>query len=410
MNDADLPIGFEFAGVYTGVKRNPEKKDLTLIVSQSPASAAGMFTTNQVCAAPVQVSKSRVPSNDIRAVVINSGNANACTGDQGMSDARQMAEVTAQHIGAKPEQVLVCSTGVIGRLMPMDKIVPGINLASEQLGSSAEHFDLASRGIMTTDTGPKTAERSLRIGSGTVNIVGFAKGAAMIGPNMATMLGFVLTDAGLTKHDLDQLLKSAVDRSFHCISVEGHTSTNDTVLALANHGSGVHVGESEMARFADAFTAVCCDLSQAIINDAEGVTHVLTIDVRGLSSYRDAKQVAKTIADSALVKAAVFGNDPNWGRICSAAGYSGIKFAERQLSLRVNGTLLYDRGQPTKFDPTTESERMKANRDVAIELFFEMTGPTERPSQDSLLGPNDCRFWTSDLSYEYVRQNAEYTT
>jgi glutamate N-acetyltransferase/amino-acid N-acetyltransferase len=392
----NLPLGFRFAGDFAGVKKNASKKDLALVVSDVDATAVGMFTTNKVCAAPVQVCRDRLPTSRARAIIINSGNANACTGQQGLADAKEMTSLVARAIAVDSSQVLVCSTGVIGRPLPMDKIRTGMESILPKLGDDLDAFEAATHGIMTTDTRPKSSARTIRTPQGEIHIIGFAKGAAMIGPNMATMLAFILTDASAPADELAGHLRRAVDRSFHCISVEGHTSTNDSVLLLANGASGVSASAAG-SLFAEALDEVAMDLAMAIVDDAEEATHRLTIDVRGTRTEEEARRIAKAVADSPLVKTAVFGNDPNWGRICSAAGYCGVEFAETDLSLRVNGTLLYDHGMPTSFDAVAEHERMKAKREVDIELILE-------------LGQARCRFWSCDLSTGYVRFNAEYTT
>jgi len=390
MTDSDVPLGWRFAGVRAGFKADAEALDLALVVSDRPAAGAGMFTTNRVCAAPVQVSRNRLPSKSIRGFVVNSGNANACTGEQGMRDAEAMCRLAAQGIGAEEVSFLVCSTGVIGRPMRMEIVPDGIGRAVQKLGPKAIDAETAARAILTTDTVVKTSVRTI----GGAKFFGFAKGAAMIGPNMATMLAFVVTDAVADSETLWAILRAAVDASFHSISVEGHTSTNDTVLLLANGASGVSPSREELQK---AVGEVCIDLAQAIIRDSEGATKFVTIDVTGARSDADARIIAKSIAEDALVKAALFGNDPNWGRICSAAGHSGAPFEERDLSLVVNGSLLYDRGTPTPFDKAKESARLAAGREIHLELKF-------------TLGEGKCRFWTSDLSYDYVRLNAEYTT
>jgi glutamate N-acetyltransferase / amino-acid N-acetyltransferase len=388
----NIPLGWRFAGVHAGFKSNADALDLALIVSDRPASAVGMFTTNRVCAAPVQVSRSRLPSKNIRGVVTNSGNANACTGEQGLRDAETMCRLAAQDVDADERGILVCSTGVIGRPMRMELVPEAVKQAVSKLGRSYADVDAAANAILTTDTCSKTSRRTLA--DGKASVFGFAKGAAMIGPNMATMLAFVVTDAVCDPDALGPILRYAVDASFHSISVEGHTSTNDTVLLLANGASNVTPGRNELQ---GAVAEVCMELAQAIIRDSEGATKFVTIDVAGAPDDIAARTIAKTVADSALVKSALFGNDPNWGRICSAAGYAGVPFEERDLTLVVNGSLLYDRGTPTPFDKGAESTRLAAGREIHLELRF-------------TLGEGKCRFWTSDLSYDYVRLNAEYTT
>lgn len=395
--DLAFPAGFRAAGVSCGIKVAEGKKDLTVIASDRDAVAVGVFTTNRVCAAPVQWCRKIVPGSSVRGVVVNSGNANACTGTAGLENTGKTAGLVAAQLGCAPEQILVASTGIIGRPLPMEKIEAGIPDVVSKLGSTVEHINSAAEGILTTDTVTKIVSKSIEVDGKAIRILGITKGAAMIAPNMATMLGFVLTDAAVAAADLDRLLRHAVDRSFHCISVEGHTSTNDTVLLLANGASGAQVSAEPGSPFADAITEVCAELAQKIIHDAEGASHCITIDVVGARSDAEAKQIAKVVADSPLVKTAVCGNDPNWGRICSAAGYAGVEFAESDLSLKLNGTLLYDRGVPTPFDEKNESERMKASRDTHFELIF-------------TLGSGNCRFWTCDLTTEYVHLNADYTT
>jgi glutamate N-acetyltransferase / amino-acid N-acetyltransferase len=268
----------------------------------------------------------------------------------------------------------------------------GIPAATGTLGSQEEQFRAAAAAILTTDTRIKTASRPV----GAHVVAGFAKGAAMIGPNMATMLGFVLTDAAVRPDDLQRLLRDAVSDTFNCISVEGHTSTNDTVLILAN-GSGPPLAGAALRPFADAVKEVCADLARAIAADAEGANHLVVIDVDGCRTDVEAKTIAKTIADSALVKTAIFGADPNWGRFVSAAGYAGVEFAETDLSLWMGPFELYRTGTPLPFDPKAASAYLKDNREVHLRLQF-------------TLGRGKCRFYTCDLTTEYVRLNADYTT
>ncbi len=393
-----VPKGFEVAGVYSGVKLNPNSKDLTLIVTDTPAVAAGVYTQNRVFAAPVAVDRARTPSDDIRAVVVNSGNANACTGEQGMTDALDMARLAAAVCGADPEQSLVLSTGIIGELMPMDKIAAGIALAGEQLNSDEASLLDAARGIITTDLAEKLAARQLQIGGRTIQITGIAKGSGMIGPNMATMLGVVMTDARLTAADAQTVLAAVADDTFNCISVEGHTSTNDTVLLLASGAAGGEpLAGADLTAFGESLHEVCVELARAIPDDGEGATHLIEIEVHGCGSVDDARLIAKTIANSALVKTAVAGADPNWGRIVSAAGYAGVAFDPATVDLHVNGTLLYEQGRPVPFDAAAVSDAMRGERETRIVL-------------DLGQGTGRARFWTSDLTAEYVRINADYHT
>lgn len=405
-----LPQGFRAAGVYSGVKRNDTKLDLSLIVTDRPAVAAGVYTTNLVHAAPVKLDRERTPSNSIRVVAINSGVANACTGDQGDVDARQMAAWAAEAVGVKPEEALVMSTGVIGSMLPMPKIQAGILAAFKQLGDDEKSLDDAARGIMTTDTVPKLRGREVMIGGIPTRITGMAKGAAMIGPNMATMLSLVMTDACLRKQDAQAALVDAVEESFHCISVDGHMSTNDTVILLANGAAG-RAGASSppdasppdplSGKALDDFRAtlfeVCEDLAQSIPADGEGATHLITVEVHGCRSRQDALKIGKTIADSPLVKTAIAGADPNWGRIVSAAGYAGVHFDPSKVTLYINGLLLYERGAPVDFDDEAISKSIAGDRDTSIVLILEE-------------GKAAARFWTTDLTAEYVRLNADYHT
>lgn len=389
-----VPKGYRFSGVHCGIREDPARLDLALIVSDRPAAAAGVFTQNRVRAAPVRVCQERLPRADARGIVICSGNANACTGRQGIEDARRMTSLAAQCLQAQPNQLLVCSTGVIGRRLPMTKVESGIKLASTHLDVGPASLEKTARAILTTDTRIKVFSRSLEQTMGC--ITGIAKGAAMIGPNMATMLGFVLSDAAVNPDDLAQIARRATASTFNCISVEGHTSTNDTVLFLCN-GSGPALMGSDLERFEQAATEVCFDLARAIAADAEGASHLIRIEVEGSRNDAEAQRIAKFVAESALVKTAVFGADPNWGRIVSAAGYAGVMFEEEDLSLWLGDMLLYDRGVPAPFDAAAASAYLKNHREILMRLRF-------------TLGSGKCTFWTCDLGYEYIRLNAEYTT
>lgn len=395
-----LPLGFKAAGVFCGIKNDPAKLDLSLFVSEQPCAAAGVFTQNLVCGAPVKVCRERLPRPTARGVVINSGNSNACTGERGLGDARWMTAQVAARLGCTAEDVLVCSTGVIGRFLPIDTIQAGIPIVVEKLSADPQSFHEAARGMMTTDTFPKLATRAAEIDGRTVRVSGAAKGAAMIAPNMATMLAVIMTDASLTPEEADRMLRHAVDHSFNCISVEGHTSTSDSVILLANGADNESRGvspRSDSGILQQMLDDVAADLAQAIIRDAEGADHVITIDVRGLPDRAQAHRIAKAIADSPLVKTAITGADPNWGRIVSAAGYAGVPLREQDITLRLNGTLLYEAGAPAPHDAKAVSDALRQNRDVHIEL-------------DLPLGDAAVRFWTCDLTAEYVRLNSEYTT
>lgn len=392
----NIATGYRFAGVHSGLRPDPSRLDLALVVSDRPAAAAGVFTQNRVVAAPVRICQERLPAENVRGIVICSGNANACTGQQGLVDARRMTTVAAEALGCRSEQMLVCSTGVIGRPLPMPPVETGIRAAAKVLESSPAALDRAAHAILTTDTKIKVSTQTVHVDGMEVRLTGFAKGAAMIGPNMATMLAFVLSDAAVAPSDLATLARHAADQTFNCISVEGHTSTNDTLLFLAN-GTGPRLQGPALATFNRAATAICADLARAIAADAEGATHLITLTVEGLRDDAEARRVAKAVAESALVKTAVFGADPNWGRIVSAAGYAGVPFEEKDLSLWLGDLPLYAAGAPLPFDAATASAYLKHNRDIHMRLRF-------------MLGSGSCTFYTCDLSHEYIRLNADYTT
>jgi glutamate N-acetyltransferase / amino-acid N-acetyltransferase len=393
-----VPKGYLLAGVHCRIKRDPQKQDLTLVMSEAPASAAGVYTQNLVHAAPVALDRSRTPSDRIRAVAICSGVANACTGQQGLRDAEEMARLAAAACGAEPDQALVLSTGVIGTLLPMDRIAQGIAAAAVKLGSSETSLTAAARGMLTTDTFHKLAGRTATIGGREVQITGMAKGAAMMGPNMATMLALIMTDAALTPAAAQAALGAATQESFNCMSVDGHMSTNDTVLLLANGAAGGQpLAGGDLAAFQTELDAVCVDLAKAIAGDGEGATHLITIEISGCANRETALQIAKTVANSPLVKTALHGADPNWGRIVSAAGYAGVPFDPAGVTLRLNGFLLYEKGTPVAFDGRAVSNSIRDNRDTLVQLDFS-EGVAQR------------RFWTADLTAEYVRLNADYHT
>lgn len=398
MSEHILPLGFRAAGLHCGIKTIPEFFDLSLLVSDQPAAAAGVFTQNKVCGAPVKVSRLRVPAASVRAVVINSGNSNACTGERGITDAQWMTAEVAGLLGCPAEDVLVCSTGVIGRFLPREILAAGFPRVVAELAATPQAFANAAKGIMTTDTVPKLSTRTIDYGGKTVRISGVAKGAAMIGPNMATMLCTIMTDAELAPMECDAMLRHAVNRSFNCISVEGHTSTSDTVFLLANGAAGAGILDANARRaFQEGLDEVAMDLAMAIIRDAEGADHFITIDVVGARNRDEAFRIAKEIADSALVKTAIAGADPNWGRIVSAAGYSGVDLREEDMSLTLNQMLIYKDGAPVPTDLKAVSHSIRTNRDVSIRLSLNH-------------GDAAIRYWTSDLTAEYVRLNADYTT
>jgi glutamate N-acetyltransferase / amino-acid N-acetyltransferase len=392
-----VPRGFRASAVKAGIKPSGGL-DLAIFAADGPCAAAGTFTTNRVCAAPVRWSRENVPSADVRAVVVNAGNANAATGAEGEANVRRTAEQAAALLGCEARQVLVASTGVIGHQLPMDRIEAGLAAAAPGLSADPESFRTAAQAILTTDTRTKIVSLRGGEGAGAYTVLGIAKGAAMIGPRMATMLAFLMTDAPLWADDLQPILSEAVEESFNCVSVEGHTSTNDTVFLLASGAASQDVLRGDdLKAFAGLVHSACQTLAQEMAADGEGATHFVTIDVEGCSDREEARTLARAVADSPLVKTAIHGADPNWGRIVSAAGYAGVPFEETELSLWINGVPVYAQGAPTTFDASALSANIRANRDVHLRLLFAR-------------GDASIRFWTCDLTAEYVRLNADYTT
>jgi glutamate N-acetyltransferase / amino-acid N-acetyltransferase len=391
--------GFKATGVACGLKKTGAL-DLALVVSDNDCAGAGMFTTNRVKAAPVLYDQETLAKNNraIRAVVINSGCANACTGDAGLADTRTTAEETARALGIRADQVLVLSTGVIGQRLPMEKIRAGIKAAAPRV--SADGGIDASRAIMTTDTKPKTfaiyhPEQSEGRNS-QFAIGGMCKGAGMIHPNMATMLSVITTDAKIAPELLDRALRLAVNQSFNRISIDGDMSTNDTVLLLANSAAGKEIGESELGDFTTALTEVCTHLAKQLVHDGEGVTKFVEIVVSGAREEDDAVRVAKSIANSPLVKTALYGGDANWGRVVCAAGYSGVAVEPAQMKLWFGDVNVFANGMPTNFDEA-DSTRALAGKDVSIRL-------------DLGMGRAQTTVWTCDLSHDYVTINGKYRT
>jgi glutamate N-acetyltransferase / amino-acid N-acetyltransferase len=392
-----IPRHFRAAAVKAGIKESGNL-DLSVLAADRICAAAGTFTTNRICAAPVKWCRERLPGEDIRAVVINSGNANAATGAQGLANAHRTADHAASLLGCGPEQILVASTGVIGHQLPMEKIEAGLNQAIPRLSPDPDAFQNAATAIMTTDSRTKLVSFSSTVAGREVTLLGMAKGAAMIGPRMATMLAFLLTDAPVWANDLHDILGNAVDRSFNCLSVEGHASTNDTVLILSSTaGTEPILKGAELSAFSGMVQSACVSLACMIADDGEGATHFITIDVEGCATTGDARAIARAVADSPLVKTAIHGGDPNWGRIVSAAGYAGVPFEETELSLWLNQIAVYQNGVPIPFDFLALSNSLKSQRDVHIRLVFKS-------------GTEAIRFWTCDLTAEYIRLNADYTT
>ena len=337
-SEIHLPKGFQCAGIAAGIKP-AGVKDMALILSDSPATAAGVFTTNQVCAAPVKVCRAHLEHGQARAIVMNSGIANACTGAEGMIAAKEMAAEAAKVIGCEPQEIFVCSTGKIGPQLPLDKIIPGIGKLFES--ALGEYVQDTAEAMMTTDTRPKVSAAELQIEGRPVKIVGFAKGAGMIEPNMATMLSYITTDAAVEQHTLQAALKKAVDKSFNRITIDGDQSTNDTVLALANGESGIHLlneSSKDWDAFSLALEKVCFELAMMIIHDGEGADKFVTVNVKGAATADDAELAARAVANSMLNKTAWAGSYPDWGRIMDSIGYSKAKVIEEQVDIFYDDT------------------------------------------------------------------------
>lgn len=392
-----LPSGFEFTGVACGIKPSG-KLDLAVVSTQTPCVAVGVYTQNVVRAASIEWNQQLTPTEGFKALIINSGNANACTGRRGIDDNQAIAAIAAKHFNAKENQMLVLSTGVIGQHLPMAKTAEGIEKAILEQGNSQDHFDRATMAILTTDKGPKTVESVVSTETGEIKIAGMAKGAGMIGPKMATMLAIIISDAKISSEKAQQILNRAVEKSFNRISVEGHTSTNDALVMICNGNSGVEVDSDESIHtFENAITENCMQLAKQIPADGEGASHLITIDVTGATNDPQADLVARTVAASALVKTAITGSDPNWGRIVSAAGYAGATMDVSMTSLKLNGFLVFEKGQPVDFNAKQVSEALKEQFETLVELSIGA-------------GAGSARHWTSDLTQEYVRFNSEYTT
>jgi len=391
------PRGFRAAGALGGIKADSTKLDVALVASDRIASAAAVYTTNRVQAAPLHLCREYLQDGKAHAVVLNSGNANACTGEQGLDNARAMSVQVGQGLGVRSEDVLVCSTGVIGVQLDMDAVQKGI--AGVLSGLQDDGGDDAAVAIMTTDTKPKTSALSLKIGDETVHVGGMSKGSGMIAPNMATMLGVITTDANVPPDLLREILSLAVKRSFNCITVDGDMSTNDTVIALANGAAGgppLEPDTSSSAALAEAIEMVCRDLARQIARDGEGATKLVSIEVVGAASEDEARQVGLSVANSNLVKTAVFGRDPNWGRILCAMGYAGVPMDPQNVAVYLCDTQIYGSGSGLPFDHKALVEAMSA---VEIPIVIDLASGTAR-----------AEIFTCDLSYDYVRINAEYTT
>ena len=386
--------GFRAAGIACGIKPSG-KPDLALVVSDRPAVAAAVFTTSRFPGAPVVVSRAHLRGGRARGVVVNSGISNVANGARGLRDAREMAELVARGIGARTREIQVASTGVIGRLLPMDRLRAGIPRAVEAL--SPRGLEGAAEAILTTDSVAKLVFRRARGGV----LAGFAKGAGMIMPRMATMLAYLFTDLAIEPALLRWALRGAVDASFNALTIDGETSTSDTVLVLANGAAGnapIGVGSPRARAFERLLADASAELCEKLARDGEGVTKLASVAVAGARSDRDADRVARSVANSALVKTALFGGDPNWGRVVQAVGAAGVPLRPAQVGVRIGGVELLRRGEPSGgAGALRRAERAMKGKQVAIEISLGR-------------GPGRARILTTDLSYEYVRVNAEYTT
>jgi glutamate N-acetyltransferase / amino-acid N-acetyltransferase len=387
--------GFRAAGIHCGIKKDG-KRDLGIVASDEPAFAWALFTTNQVKGAPVIVSRSHLRSATTRAIVVNSGNANTVT-KHSLQHAERMTRTVADALGCRPAQVLIAATGVIGQPMPIDKVLSGINTLVPQLSSDGgREF---SEAILTTDTSVKESVATVRIGAREIRIGGCAKGAGMIHPSMATLLVFVTTDARIAKPVLRDMITRANDASFHRITIDGDTSTSDTMAIMANGASGAadiaRASGSQYDKVLEGITSVCADLARQIVEDAEGASKFIAVRVGGAPDERKARQVAFAIARSSLVKTALFGEDANWGRILCAAGYAGVPLSVDKLTLRINGELIFRRGGLV--DPGWEQRVAPTLKQRRITIDLGLGA-----------GSSETEVWTSDLTNDYVRINAHY--
>jgi len=398
MQDKDLSItGFRYASCASGIKKSG-KADLALIVSETPASCAGVFTTNKVTAAPVIVSRAVATSGQCQAVLVNSGNANACTGERGLADAQRCAALAAGALGLPPELVAVSSTGVIGVPMPMERFEQAVPQLPAQL--SAAGAQGVAEAIMTTDSFSKVSRQRIEVEGNVYQILGLAKGAGMIHPDMATMLAFVMSDAPADPVFLQRALDRCVAKSFNSITVDGDTSTNDMVLVLANGAAGgatIAAGSPAAIAFEQALQTVLVELAKMIVRDGEGATKLVEIAVRGARDDRQARMAAKSVATSSLVKTAFFGEDANWGRIIAAVGYSGAEIDETRTTLSFEDVAVYRHGLTT--GPEAEARASEVLKRPEFKVVIDLD-----------LGPGEAIYYTSDLTYDYVRINADYRT
>lgn len=392
-----VPKGFKAAACSAGIKKSG-KLDLALICADQPVECAGVFTTNKVVAAPVKITQSRVSQGLCQAILVNSGNANACTGEQGLLDARRSADMVAEALDIAPEFVAVSSTGVIGAPLPMHCFEGHVPTLSRMLG--VDQFDGVARAMMTTDAFPKICSRSIHVGGQEVRILGLAKGAGMIHPDMATMLAFVMTDAVLAEGLLDSYLKRAVNSSFNRITVDRDTSTNDMVLLLASGAAAndeITAGSAEDEQFEKALTEILLELAKMIARDGEGATKLVRIQIDGALNDDDALVAARSVATSMLVKTAFFGEDANWGRIIAAVGYSGIEMDPDLVGISFDHVAMVEKGLGLGKEQEALASEILKKPEFTVKISLAM-------------GDGSAYYYTSDLSYDYVKINAAYRT
>ncbi|KAA1280416.1 MAG: bifunctional glutamate N-acetyltransferase/amino-acid acetyltransferase ArgJ [SAR202 cluster bacterium] len=390
------PQGFSAGATYAGLKTFAEDKlDLGIIASDSPCTAAGVFTTSTIKSPTVSVNQAHLKAASPKGIIVNAGIANACVGEQGYKDAEEMASITANILNAAPSEILVCSTGVIGVELPMSLIRDGV----ANINLSKDGANQVARAMMTTDTRPKEVAVSCEIAGKTISIGGVAKGSGMIHPNMATMLSFITTDANVEQHFLEHCLTEVADSSYNMLTVDGDTSTNDTVLVLANGSANneqITEGTKEAEVFQSALLEVAIFLTKELARDGEGASRLLSIEITGAKDVKSARQAARTIASSSLVKSAVYGSDPNWGRVLAALGRSEIEADETKIDLFVNGVCIMESGTPIPF-----------HKEAVVVL---MKGPEVTFKLQLNLGDASATAWGCDLTQEYVIINSAYTT
>ena len=394
-----FPKGFVGAACHSGLKSKRTNPDLAILASTSRATFGAVFTKNTVSAAPVKLSRKVAEGGLAIAVVVNAGNANACTGIKGMSDARKMAQRVAEGIGTDAHEVAVASTGIIGEPLPMAKIERGIKKNLNNLSSGRKAAHEIALAIMTTDTFPKEVIAEIRISGKKVRIGGIAKGAGMICPNMATLLSFITTDAAISARLLKKALVRAAGTSFNCLTIDGHMSTNDSLMILANGASGakrISANGLDYRKFETALTEVCAELAKLIARDGEGATKFIEIKVSGGRTEKEAREVAFAVANSALVKTALHGEDPNWGRVASAAGYAA-EVVEEKMVIAINGVKLFNMGTPASEIQRKKCARALRKKDISVTI-------------DLGMGAGSQTVWTCDLTRDYIKINADYHT